>query len=211
MPSGKAEWLFGAREAPFLLLALVAVLAWAVTHTVSRSLESPLLELARSVSHPKEPQDLLSCESGAPETIEADYIVELQLTNLSSAKRLDGVSLLVQPRGASAATIVGVRLKAVPPAMAGKKKEECDSRGALLPPTTFRPSDEFFFEIGVVGAEDDLIVQVVSSKGSVLLKERNLATRLIGHEAEVVFVLAILAAMCVALYLGFYWSWSAKP
>lgn len=191
--------LLQATEAPFLLAVLFATVAWGVTHIVSRSLATPLLEISAARQSDVE-VSLVDCVDKKVKTIEVAELVTYNFRNTSRTQLFRDVKFLIRRPVDSGANILGARLKPVAPALPGKEAETCDTSHVVVKCPEFHPGWEMTLSVGV-DAKTKLDAHISSKNGPILLQQRGLETWLVRNETRVVVILVVLCAVLVVLYL----------
>lgn len=193
--------IFSATEVPFLFVLLLGIVAWGVTHIVDRSLDSPILEVS-VVSSVNTATKLAVCSGESVKTMQVPYVLHYTLRNISRTKLFKGLSFLVRLPEESDAKIVGVRLLAVAPAVPGEHPETCAADHASFRGLDFHPGWEMMFSIGL-NKQAIPKLHLSGSTEALFLKQQDLETRMIRHEAKLIGLLVFLMILIAAGYLIF--------
>jgi hypothetical protein len=186
-----------ATEAPFLLGGLMAFAAWAGTHIVDRTLESPVIEYSyRWVEKPS--FALIPCDS---ESVAPKYYLEVLTRNLSRDSLFKGVEIAFRMPSETKARIVGHHIRTVPPAMPNPENVgRCGAKYARFPSLTFQPRTEFHLLLGV-SAKELPVAHLINADGAVYFRESDIETYLVRNEVIFIMIALFFVLGLAVLYL----------
>lgn len=193
------------KEAPFVLLGLVAILSWSMKHVVDRATSSPIIEYSTSTSRNSE-WTLLECgTSNGLKKEKWNYVKVVSIANLSSSTMFKDTTFALRffdkennPK------FLGVRVQVKPPAISGKDPGICGSDFAKYSDITLYPGWEIRL-VAATSVDIDPVLHLIKSNNIAVIKEKGLQTFLIKNETHIFVAIITLLILILGAYI---WSFS---
>lgn len=192
------------KEAPFVLLGLVAILSWSVKHVVDRATSSPIIEHSTSTVHNSD-LSLLKCgTSNEVKKRKWNYVKLVSIANLSTSTIFKDVTFALRfPDSAGNPEFLGVRVQVMPPAISGKDPGICDSSYAQYSDITLYPESEVRL-VAATSVDVDPVLHIVKPDIIAVFKEKGLQTFLIRNEIQILtFIISLLILLLIAYICSF--------
>ena len=193
------------KEAPFVLLGLVAILSWSIKHVVDRATSSPIIEYSTSTLRNSE-WALIECgTSNGLKKEKWNYVKVVSIANLSSTTIFkDTIFALRFFDTASNPEFLGVRVQVKPPAVSGKDPGICGSDFAKYSDITLYPGWEIRL-VAATSVDIDPVLHLIKSNKIAVIKKKGLQTFLVKNETHIFIFIITLLIFILGIYI---WSFS---
>jgi hypothetical protein len=172
------------KEIPYLITILVAIVGWSITHVADRVLKSPVVEYSTSVDTTSEPRT-----------------IKVTILNLSN-KAFVNLRFELQGQGVKACN---VPMSFRPPAWASNSVPEEGTDGVGFVISQLQPNWKVTMcgEYRGGGKDPLFVLKDGSPDQSIELRQPDLATWILKHEAELMIVLAAIGSLGVVAWIVF--------
>ena len=186
---------FKRKEPPFILVILLSAMAWITSHTVTRTIEQPIIELKHEIVQSS--SRIMSCSQQTIPMGTTSETHRYRISNLSRDELFRNISLFIR---AETGSVLGVTRKPVTPAFSSPRAPGCDTGFASIERLTLHPGWQFLIEV-VSTPDSELDVRLQSAMSAVKLKNENIETLFVRHVSSIFLSLFGLLLSISAIYL----------